>query len=233
MNMKRKAETKNNYCEFCEREFVREGSFLKHICETKRRYQNQDLQGNRIGFQVWLDFYKKNSASKKQRTYIDFAKNAYYIAFVKFGNYCVDANVLNIKRYSDYLIKNKISVDSWASDKHYTNFLIQHLREEDPLDAVARSIETTISLAQEDKILAKDYLRYGNKHKACYAISTGRLSPWLLFNCESGVKFLESLDETQLKMVIDYIDPEKWSIKFKRELEVLKQVKDLLIAGGY
>jgi len=233
MIMKNKAETKTYHCEFCERDFIREGSFLKHICETKRRYLDQDYQGNRIGFQIWLDFFKKNSHSKKQKTYIDFAKNAYYTAFVKFGNYCVNANVLNIKRFSDYLLKNKISVDNWASDKQYTIFLIQYLRDEDPLDAIARSIETTITLSKEDKIQTKDCLRYGNKNKICYNITTGKISPWMLYHSESGLSFLQSLDQTQLKMVFDYIDPQKWNIKFRRDQEILDQVKDLLSAAGY
>jgi hypothetical protein len=34
-------------------------------------------------------------------------------------------------------------------------------------------------------------------------------------------------------MIIDYINPELWKIKFNREPENVKQVKELLNAGGY
>jgi hypothetical protein len=34
-------------------------------------------------------------------------------------------------------------------------------------------------------------------------------------------------------MIIDYINPEQWAIKFKRDTEVVKQIKELLNAGGY
>jgi len=84
-----------------------------------------------------------------------------------------------------------------------------------------------------ETILHKDVLRYGNRNKICYAITTGKISPWLLFLSESGVKFVESLDETQVKLVIDYIDPEKWAIKFKRNTDATKQVKELLAEAGY
>ena len=97
-------------CEFCNAEFVRESTLMTHMCESKRRWLNKDLQGNRIAFQAWLDFYKKNSANKKKKTYEEFIKSAYYTAFVKFGNYCVDAHVLNVSKYANYLIKNQISV---------------------------------------------------------------------------------------------------------------------------
>lgn len=225
-------ETKH-HCEFCDKEFVREKSMLAHMCETKRRVNNQDMIGNRLGFQSWLEFYRKNTAGKKQRTYMDFAKSAYYTAFVKFGTYCADANVLNVSKYAGYLIKNQISVDKWASDKQYTNFLITYLKEEDPLDAIARSIETTIELAKEDVILTKDIFKYGNKNRICFAITKGKISPWMLYHSETGTKFLSDLDETQVKMVLEYINPEQWAIKFKRNTDIINEVKELLRAGGY
>ena len=220
-------------CEFCNSEFVRESTLMTHMCESKRRWLNKDLQGNRIAFQAWLQFYKKNSASKKKKTYEDFIKSAYYTAFVKFGNHCVDINALNVSRYSDWLVKNQIRIDTWAQDSHYTKYLIEYLRVEDPLDAIARSIETTIQLSEIEKIQSVDYLRYGNSNKICYNIVTGKISPWMLYQTESGVKFMDNLDSTQVKMIIDYIDPEKWALKFHREPENVSTVKELLNKAGY
>lgn len=233
-SMKKTLETKSEFsCDFCSRAFIRETTLSKHLCEYKRRWLDKDKAGNRIGFQSWLQFYARNTASTKKRTYLDFTKSAYYIAFVKFGNYCINAHVINVSRYMDYLLKNDIKLDTWAQDTTYTKFLIQYLKEEDPLDAVARSIETTVDLAQQEKILTKDCLRYGNKNRICYAITNGKISPWMLYQSESGVRFIESLDVTQQKMIIDYINPEQWAIKFVRDRDLLSQVKELLQAAGY
>jgi hypothetical protein len=220
-------------CEFCKREFLRESTVLKHICEYKHRWLEKDRQGNRIGFQAWLQFYLKNSTSKKNRTYEEFIKSAYYTAFVKFGSYCVDINALNVNRFVDWLLKNQVKVDAWNSDNSYNKFLTEYLREEDPLDAIARSIETTITLAESERVLNRDILRYANKNKICYAITTGKISPWMLYQSDSGTKFLDGLDETQVKMIIDYINPELWAIKFIRDMKIVPQVKELLVAVGY
>lgn len=220
-------------CEFCNREFQRESTMAKHLCENKQRYLNKDLQGNRIGFQSWLQFYKKNTSSKKNKTYDEFIRSAYYTAFVKFGSHCADINAINISRYVDWLLKNQIRIDTWTTDTNYTKYLIEYLRVEDPLDAIARSVQTTMDLAEVEGILPKDYLRYGNSNKICHSITNGKLSPWILYQSESGVKFLDSLNDSQVKMVIDYINPELWKIKFNREPENVKQVKELLNAGGY
>ena len=101
------------------------------------------------------------------------------------------------------------------------------------MDAIARSIETTIDMSKEAGIATKDCLRYANKNRIAYAITTGKISPWMLYQSESGVKFLEELDESQQKMIIDYINPEQWAIKFRRNNEMVTQVKELLNAAGY
>ena len=200
---------------------------------TTHLRQDKDQPGNRIGFQAWVEFYKKNTASKKPKTYVDFTKSAYYIAFVKFGHYCVDIKCINVVRYADWLLKNQIKIDSWCSDKNYTTFLIDYLKTEDAMDAIARSIETTMVIAKDSGIETKDCMRYANRNKLAYAVTTGKISPWMLYQSESGVDFLSNLDESQQKMIIDYINPEQWAIKFRRNTEMVTQVKELLNAAGY
>ena len=233
MKKKTETETEKFGCEFCGRDFIRETTMMKHLCENKRRWQDRDRHGNRIGFQTWLQFYEKNTASLKKRSYLDFTKSSYYVAFVKFGTYCAEAKVINVARYVDWLLREKVRVDNWAQDSSYTKFLIEYLRTEDPMDSIARSIETTIKLAQEESIQTKDCLRYCNKNKVCYAVTTGKISPWMLFHSESGIKFIESLDNTQQKMILEYINPEQWALRFLRDKDNVAQVKELMKAGGY
>jgi len=219
-------------CDFCDKEFLRETTIAKHMCAPKRRWNDKDLPANRIGFNSWIQFYGKHS-SKKKKDYLEFMKSAYYGAFVRFGNYCSDVQVVNVSRYIDWLLKNQISIDTWNRDTVYTKFLIDHLKTEDPLDAIARSIETCVQLAEQFKIKTSDVLRYGNVNKICYEITKGKISPWMLYQSQSGLKFMESLDSTQQKMILEYINPEQWAIKFKKHKNVIDEVKQLLSAGGY
>jgi hypothetical protein len=226
-NTKKTAETENS-CEFCKRSFIKETTLLKHICEYKHRWLERDKHGNRIGFQSWLQFYTRHSASKKVRTYEDFIKSAYYTAFAKFGTYCVDINALNVPRYVDYLLKEKIKIDTWATDTNYNKFLIEYLTIEDPLDAIHRSVETCLNMGNDQNIQPNDVLRYGNRNKILYAITTGKISPWLLYQSESGVKLLDELSPDQIKMVYDYINPVKWAIMFTKDQSKVNEVKSLL-----
>ena len=234
--MKKKVATDNPIkygCEFCKREFARESTVAKHICEYKHRWLEKDRRGNQIGFQAWLQFYKKNTGSRKHNTYEEFIRSAYYIAFVKYGTFCVDINALNISRFTEWLLKNQIKIDNWCSDNTYTRYLIEYLRHEDPLDAIARSIETTIQKADEENIRCWDYLRYGNTNKICYQITLGKISPWMLYHSDSGSRFLDTLNPDHVKIIIDYINPEQWALKFKKNPDDVNKVKELLTQAGY
>jgi hypothetical protein len=220
-------------CEFCKREFARESTVAKHICEYKHRWLEKDRRGNQIGFQSWVQFYKKNTGSRKHNTYEEFIRSSYYTAFAKYGMFCVDVNVLNVSRFTDWLLKNQIKIDNWCSDNTYTRYLIEYLRHEDSMDAIARSIETTIEKAEQEKIRSCDYIRYGNANKICYLITLGKISPWMLYHSESGSRFLDTLNPDHVKIIIDYINPEQWALKFKRNPDDVNKVKELLREAGY
>jgi len=212
---------------------MRERTLMSHMCETKHRWLDKDKVGNRLGFQSFVQFYKKHSSAKNTKTYDEFIRSPYYSAFVKFGSYCADTNVVNVSRFVDWLLAEQISIDNWTSDKVYTKFLIEYLRKEDAFDAIHRSVETTIKLAENENIQPHDLLRYGNTNKICYQVTLGKISPWMLYQSNSGVQFLDTLNPDHAKLIIDYIDPEQWALKFKREPDLVRQIKEVLTLGGY
>ena len=171
-NTKKNSATKFG-CDFCGRSFAKESTIDKHICEYKRRWGDKNLKGNRIGFNAWLNFYAQNTSSKKQKTYLDFTKSSYYLAFVKFGHYCVNVKCINISRYADWLLKNQIRIDKWTSDKNYTRFVTEYLREENPLDAIKDSFAIAI-ITEWDQFKNLPWNKYINFVKQPANIFDGR-----------------------------------------------------------
>ena len=66
-----------------------------------------------------------------------------------------------------------------------------------------------------------------------YAVSTGRISPWIIYNCESGQKFLSELDNTQIAMIWPYIDSDTWQKKFADYPADQAWVEDMLKKAGW
>ena len=199
-----------------------------HMCEQRRRWEDRHRPANRISYEIWLRYYQKIQPHGKKREYQDFIASAYYTAFVKFGTYCIDIGAVNPLGYSDWLFKQKTPLDSWTSDRIYGQYLVEYLKLEDGVTAVGRSIETLLKLAEQENINLTDVLRLISANKLCYLVSQGHISPWLLYHSDGGINFLGSLNSDQTNVVFEYINPEQWNIKFKRETGLVTEVKNLL-----
>ena len=80
---------------------------------------------------------------------------------------------------------------------------------------------------------AEDCLRFGNTNSVVYAITAGRISPWIIYNCESGQKFLSEIDTTQIAMIWPYIDSDFWMRKFRDYAADQEYAKDILQKAGW
>lgn len=85
-----------------------------------------------------------------------------------------------------------------------------------------------LDVATAENIQIGDVFQYVNVNRLCYMVTTGKISPWLLYNSASGVQFLDKLSKDHANLVFDYINPERWSIKFKREGATTAEIKKIL-----
>jgi hypothetical protein len=170
--------------------------------------------GVQIGLQSYLRFYEITQGSAKLKTFDDFAQSPYYRAFVRYGRYCVAIRAINVARFTEWLLKHNKKIDHWCRDSVYTEYLTEYIQHESMTDALARAMEQAIAWAEETSNPDRDYLRYGNANAICYAITTGRVSAWILYNCDSGQQFLASLNQEQIAMIWPWIDADFWQRKF-------------------
>jgi len=222
-------------CRYCEKSFRRESSLSVHLCEQKRRWQQEKEVAVQLGLRAYLRFYEITQGSARLKSYEDFAKSPYYNAFVKWGRHMVAIRGINPPAFLEWLLKNNKKIDYWCKDEFYETYLHEYLRREAVQDALERALKEMQDYADDHPELKNgltDYFRYGNTNRICYHISTGRISPWIVYNCGSGVAFLDSLSEEQVGMIIQWIDPEFWQRKFKDYMADTEWVKDILQKAG-
>ena len=221
-------------CKYCDKSFRRESTLAAHLCESKRRWQQEKEVGVQFGLQAYLRFFEMTQGSAKLKTYKDFVESPYYSAFVKFGRHLVEIKAVNPRMFIDWVIKENKKLDHWTHEKIYVEYLHQYLKKEAVQDALERALTTMQEYADETKTLAsfKDYFRYGNDNRICYHISTGRISPWIVFNCGSGIEYLERLNEEQIAVIMPWIDPDHWQRKFADYVADTEWVKMILDKAG-
>jgi len=220
-------------CGHCDKTFLRESSIEVHMCEPKRRRLQRDDRGVQLGLQAYVRFYETMQGSAKNKTFDDFETSSYYRAFVKFGHYCVNTRVINPERFMAWLLKQQKKIDKWCSDQIYTEYLVNYLTLEAVDDALARAMEYGLDWAEKIGNPAHDCLRYGNANAICHAITAGRISPWVIYNSESGQKFLGELSPDQVTMIWIYIDSDVWQKKFQTYPADQEYSKEMLKQAGW
>ena len=220
-------------CQYCSKEFKKESTLASHLCEKKRRWQQEKETGVQFGLRAYVRFYEYTQMGKP-KTYADFVDSPYYIGFVKFGRHCVGIKCLNLNSFVNWLLKNNKKLDDWCKDSFYQEWLYEYLRKESAQDALERGLLTMQKYADVTEGMAdfSGYFRYGNANRICYHISTGRISPWVIYNCDSGVNFLASLGEEQVGLIMQWIDPDYWNRTLRELKSDVSWCKEILKAAG-
>jgi hypothetical protein len=222
-------------CRYCEKEFSKESTLAVHLCEQKRRWQQEKEVPVQLGLKAYLRFYEITQGSARLKSYEDFAKSPYYNAFVKWGRHMVAIRGINPQAFLEWLLKNNKKIDHWLKDEFYVTYLHEYLRREAVQDALERALKEMQDYADDHPELKNgftDYFRYGNSNRVAYHVSTGRISPWIIYNCDSGRAFLDSATEEQIQMMLPWIDPDHWQRKFTDYVADTEWVKGILLAAG-
>ena len=221
-------------CRYCGKEYRKESTLTAHLCERKRRAQQEKEVGVQFGLQAYLRFFELTQGSAKLKSYSDFVESPYYVAFVKFGRHMIEIRAVNPRMFIEYVIKENKKLDHWTHEKVYVEYLHAYMKKEAVQDALERALTEMQEYADEVKNLAsfKDYFRYGSSNRICHHISNGRISPWVVFNCSSGVEFLSQLSEEQIAMIMPWIDPDFWQRKFSDYVADTEWVKMILKEAG-
>jgi len=220
-------------CYYCQKEFKRESTLNVHMCEPKRRFHNKNDKGVVLGMHTFDKFYKYAQNHTGTKTFDEFIHSPYYIAFVKFGNYCIKTKCIKIDRFIEFVVTSGIKLDKWATDDTYTQFLARALKTENVNDALARAIEYSIDWGTEKSMRPEDVMRYATSNRLCSAIISGKISPWVIYQSMSGQEFLGRLSDEQRILIWDIIDPDYWDITFANKLSDVEYVEEILKNAGW
>ena len=198
------------------------------MCQPKRRALQKNEKRVQLGMYAFNQFYKLSAGSKKDKTYEDFCKSPYYNAFVKFGSFISNVRPLYPERYIDYVVTSGVKLDHWCKEEMYEKYATNLIKKEGVETALERSVMTMMEWSEENEPAPwNHYFQHVSLNRAVWHIKDGKVSPWLLLNCRSGKEMLSKLNDEQLNMVYNIMDPEHWAMRFKRTPNDVQLVKDV------
>ena len=220
--------TKPYVCQYCNHGYTKESTLITHVCEQKRRHLAATEKHVIIGYKTFVRFFQLTQNLKATKTYVEFAKSPYYNAFVKFGSYVNNVNPLYPEHYIEWIVKSGVRLDHWCRDELYEKYVLELIHSEQSEVALERSIKTMDNWAKDHNSVWSHYFNYVSPSRATFDIKDGKISPWLILNCESGKKLLASMNDEQLASISNVIDPQVWVKKFKSNKTSLQLVRDIV-----
>ena len=215
-------------CEYCKTGYSREKTLAVHMCQPKRRALQKNEKRVQLGMYAFNQFYKLSAGAKKDKTYEEFCKSPYYNAFVKFGSFISNVRPLYPERYIDYVVTSGVKLDHWCKEEMYEKYATNLIKKEGVETALERSVMTMMEWSEENEPAPwNHYFQHVSLNRAVWHIKDGKVSPWLLLNCRSGKEMLSKLNDEQLNMVYNIMDPEHWAMRFKRTPNDVQLVKDV------
>lgn len=215
-------------CEYCKAKFSREKTLQVHMCERKRRFLAKDEKHVLIGYQAFVKFYQFVQKNQNIKTHEEFSNSPYYNAFVKFGSFVSNINPLYPEKYIDWTVKSGIKIDHWCRQELYEKYVLYLLRTESVETALERSIKHMMSWAESHEAVWNHYFKYVSTNRAAYDIQDGKISPWLVLNCNTARELLSTFRDDQLSAISTIIDPTFWTKEFKTKRDDLELVKKIV-----
>lgn len=219
-------------CVHCSKSFMKEKTLVAHMCERKRRALQETEKRVQAGFMAYNRFYQLTQGNKVAKSYDHFCNSAYYNAFVKFGSFINNVNPLYPDRFIDYVIKSGVKLDHWCRDELYEQYLFDMVKIEPVESAVQRTLQTMMEWGDEHGANFAHYFNYVSLNKAVHDIINGKISCWVLLNCNSGKDMVGKMNDEQLAMIAPAFDIKYWLKKFKEFPADVALVKEILKETG-
>jgi hypothetical protein len=104
---------------------------------------------------------------------------------------------------------------------------VELIKTENVETALQRSLAHMMDWAEENNSVWNHYFNYVSLSRATYDIRDGKVSPWLILNCNTGKEMLKKFNDEQLEAIAAVINPEFWLRKFQKQhsdTDLVKQV---------
>lgn len=219
-------------CQFCKKSFKREKTLSVHLCEPKRRWINRDEKYVRLGFLAYNRFYEITQGATKPKTYEHFAKSNYYTGFTRFGKHTLEINAIDPEKFVDFVITNSVALDKWCSDAVYETYIRELNKKETAERAVERGILLMQQWSRENDRPYNVFFREISRPRLIHWIKSGRISPWIIFNCDSGDASIAAMTDHEQNMIMEYLEPTFWQRKFSARQEDVEFVQMVLKEAG-
>lgn len=216
-------------CQYCNKTYTHEKSFMKHKCPKKEKLEELKTpigQAAYINYSDWMK-HKKRSVPPIET----FSNSIKYRAFIKFTTYAINLNIT-----ASVFVKLMANLDIdpvlWCIDATYSEYLNHYDKFHDPGEQVVNSLEFLKVLAEKENAEFVNIFNHMGFRRFLEFVRLRKISPWLIFNCDSCSDFMSSLDQEDLCLLSDIVRGSVWGDKLGDNREDCLLLQELITEYG-
>lgn len=213
-------------CEFCSKKFKSETLIMKHACQLKIRWLDRESKASIVGFMAFQKFYQINY--KQNKNLDDFIRSQFYNAFTKFGRHVLELRIKTPEDFIDFVLKANQKIDKWTSEVLVEEYIKQKQAHESWETGLEKTILTMQNWAARENSHWSDYFDRIGTPELVHEIRLGHISPWVLYNSKKANQALMRLNEEQVSLIEEMLDPKRWKRRMLREKEETETLKKML-----
>lgn len=217
-------------CAYCSQEYKTERGLAGHKCKIKDRVLQKDSKASRLAYAAFSAFHELHY--RRPTTFEKFAHSTLYNAFLKFGNHIITIDAIDPQSYIDYMIRSGVAIDRWCREDEYEKYVQHLIMKETPFRGTERTLLLMQEWANSNETDLTNFFHGIAAPLAVMWIKSGRISPWVLLNCNGGKSLLSRLSDEQMTLVGPSLNIRLWNGKFQRHSKEVGEIQETLKEYG-
>lgn len=207
-------------CPYCHKTLKTETNLIRHYdkCSRYLRHQLKDEEFVNMGYRLW-----KLAANRKNKTKEDFLDHREFMIFIDFTSQAISNDWLFIHEYGKWCMDNHIVYRTWYKDDNYKTFIRGYILNENPRDAIVRSLEFIMENGYYG-----GFMKNIGIGKALLYVEMGKISPWLFLLYENRNDFFNRIRDDQAQYAMTILNMDVFVNKAKRYPKITQRLKETL-----
>jgi hypothetical protein len=151
---------------------------------------------------------------------------------MKLAKHIIDLNLDKPEEFVKFILKNSVKIDDWCKAVVYETYVKDRTKKETVERAIERSVLNMKAWAEKTGFSWENYFQQVSTPEAVQDIRMGRISPWCTFATDQGSRLIDRFEPGQIQQLIEYIEPQSWRVKVKRQQQDADWVQEIFNKAG-
>lgn len=214
-------------CEYCEKKILRKSAYDAHMCTQKERHLFLKTRQGMSTYELYLHWRKTNGRSAT--TVNTFVASRYYTGFVKFYKFSRNVGLPEPKMFIEFANDKGLLPNTWLNMELYDAYVLHFDTNISPMKLAELSLKTLYALSNILECDVSDVFDHLETHEIAQLINERKLSPWLLLNSKSFMRFLNRIAKNKSDTIVlkSVLDSDSWYNKFFNDPSTVAKMREI------